>query len=284
MIPEHFITPINRGGITVTGPDAEAFLQGLITNDINLLGTEPVLYAALLTPQGKFLHDFFIYPVPGGFLLETEAEARRDDLIARLTAYRLRAKVTIAAVDISVIVGRGPAPTFSSNATIVTDPRHPGLGWRVVQAGEAPIPSPGGFTISPLSVYDQHRIALCVPDGSRDAEIGVSTPEELNLPRLNAISFTKGCYVGQELTARMEYRGLAKRHLYPMALKSVIPAQAGIPSSHANDIYMNGRLVGTLRSHSTDMALALLKDDAVSDLEINSLELVHDGKNWILED
>lgn len=249
--PFHFAR-LPRGCIAVTGPDAATFLQGLITNDISLLAAQPVLYAALLTPQGKFLHDFLIYPTPGGFLLETESDPRRDDLIARLTKYRLRAKVDITPVPITVFsIFRHPRaggdPVEIQNQTgqpylLAPDPRHADAGWRLVITGEtcAPFPMPG-YHETPFDTWDYHRIALGLPDGSRDAEIGVSTLEELNIPRLHGVSFTKGCYVGQELTARMEYRGLGKRHLRIIKI-------ADMPEG------------AVLRSHCRDLGLALVQD------------------------
>ncbi len=237
-----------RGGILVSGDDAAVFLQGLISNDIRLLehGDAAVLYAAFLTPQGRFLHDALIYRGPDGFLIETQASARCVNLAAHLQKYRLRAKVDWKEIPITVWGGPGvtPPPQGScadENAIRVMDPRHPDLGWRVVVPGTDDAPPPAGYRPVPFSAYDEHRIALGVPDGDRDAEIGVSTLEELNIPRLNGVSFTKGCYVGQELTARMEHRGLAKRHLKPMRVDAV-PDGA------------------ELRSHCGDIGLALIRD------------------------
>lgn len=229
-----------RGGIVVSGVDAATFLQGLISNDMNVLTecTAPVLYAAFLTPQGKFLHDALIYPYREGFLIETQENPRAADLVKHLEKYRLRAKVEVAPLQITVWAGWGETP---AGAIVVRDPRHPDLGWRCVIPVVHDAAPPCDDTPAPFAIYDRHRIKLGVPDGDRDAEIGVSTLEELNIPRLNGVSFTKGCYVGQELTARMEHRGLAKRHL--------------------RTVYVNALPEGAvLRSSCEDIGLALVRD------------------------
>lgn len=167
-----FPAPNYLGCVTVTGQDAFPFLQNIITNDLALLQTRPVLQACLLTPQGKYLHDFFVTPLHDGFALQCEGGDRTTDLARRLSLYQLRAAVTVTAT-----------------------PDH------------SPTPSPEEFRI-----WDTWRISQSLPNGSRDAEIGVSTLSELNLDD-HAVSYTKGCYIGQELVARMHNRNLGKKHL-----------------------------------------------------------------------
>lgn len=263
VFPAQSCTSLSRGGVAVTGPDAATFLQGLITNDIYALPAARLLYAALLTPQGRFLHDFFVAPLPDGFLLEGENGARRDDLLTRLTTYRLRADVSIAPVEVAVMVGVGnvgEVPTLPGDIIVAADPRHPHLGWRAVRVGAETLPVPDGYTKQSLATYDRHRIVLGIPDGIRDAALGTSTLEELNFPRLNGVSFTKGCYVGQELTARMEHRALAKKHLYPVTLNM---GDFGETEHQHNDIYADDHVIGILRSRCSDQGLALLRDDAI---------------------
>ena len=234
----------SRGIIAVGGEDRHAFLQGLISNDIFLCTQGHPIYAALLTPQGKFLHDMFILDHQGQFLIDCEA-ARAEDLIRRLTAYRLRSKVTIEnradSFDIWALwcaddeSDASPAP----DPLTYRDPRLPELGFRCLVAKGI---KPGSGQSIDFSAYDRHRIGLGVPDGSRDLIVGSSTLQEGNLDRLNAISWTKGCYVGQELTARIHYRGLVKRRLQPI----IIPA---------NDTTADA---ADLRSRCGDIGLALM--------------------------
>lgn len=169
------ISPNLTGLVFVTGKDSFSFLQNIISNDIALLETEDIIHACLLTPQGKYLHDFYIRRVDGGYALACEGGARCDDLVQRLKNYKLRADVTIE----SKFVG--------------TD------NWVDEDDDE-------------YKMWDADRIEKSLPDGSRDAEIGVSTLAELNLDE-RTVSYTKGCYIGQELVARMHNRNLGKKHL-----------------------------------------------------------------------
>lgn len=233
-----------RGLIRVGGPEAASFLQGIVSNDLALLETRPCLYACLLTPQGKFLHDFLISREGNDYLLDCEGGPRAEDLRQRLERYKLRAPVTFAVqTEISVFVGE-----VEGNA----DPRHPALGNRSFL-------KPKGH-LDPFSAWDECRLRLGVPDGSRDAVIDDSTLDELNLTE-TAVSFSKGCYIGQELTARMKLRGLGKKHLRPVGFRSDPPPPRGV-LLHLAD----GREIGEMRSSCGQIGLALLRDDAVETL------------------
>lgn len=246
-----FVTLPNRGTIRVGGEDASRFLQGLITNDITKLETQALLYACLLSAQGKFLHDFFIRKVDGEYLIECEGGVRTADLLRRLTIYRLRSKVTLTAnenVPVYVIFENGG----------LQDPRNPSMGHRSFIKPQLPELA--------YEVYDDLRIRLGLADGSKDAELEKSTLEELNMAE-TAASFTKGCYVGQELTARMEHRGLAKRHLQALGF-------AEAPVSGA-PVELDGKEIGTIRSVCGKIALALIRDDALPTLR------THDDKSFV---
>jgi tRNA-modifying protein YgfZ len=222
--------PLPRGILTLTGPDSKTFLQGLISQDIDLLITQPMIYGCLLSPQGKFLHDFFIQKMDGGYVIDCETDNRRDDLIKRLSLYRLRAKVVIEPRNGLVVVGFDPPP---NSVAATPDPRHPDMGWRYIslepEVTLAKLKTEGYKTME-FNDWDAHRIALTVPDGSRDAEVGISTLEEMKITRLNGVSFTKGCYVGQELTARMHNRNPGKRHLQTVNVNA-LPDGAELRSS-----------------------------------------------------
>lgn len=180
------ISPNLTGLVFVTGKDATTFLQNIITNDIELLATQDIIHACLLTPQGKYLHDFYIRRVDGGYALACEGGARCEDLVRRFKIYKLRADVTIE----TKFVG--------------TD------DW-VDEDDEE------------YKMWDADRIEKSLPDGSRDAEIGVSTLAELNLDQ-STVSYTKGCYIGQELVARMHNRNLGKKHLVGVEFLDTPPA------------------------------------------------------------
>lgn len=238
-----------RGLIHVEGPDRIAFLQGLVTNNVERATAGELVYACLLTPQGKFLHDFFIHDGGDFLLLDCEGGARAQDLYTRLNKFRLRSKVQLSVEDNHPVYAVVNAPIGLS------DPRHAEMGYRSFEKPDVPE--------QPFAAWDAHRITLGVPDGSRDMEVEKSTLLECNLDKLNAVDWDKGCYMGQELTARMHYRGLAKKHLYPVRIGG------GCPES-GTDLYEGDTLIGEMRSSCGEIGLALLKDDAVQKLHDNS--------------
>jgi folate-binding protein YgfZ len=198
----------DRTIIAVSGPEASGFLQGLITNDVGLLAEGSAIYAALLTPQGKILFDFLVVDRDGGFVLDTPA-ATSDALIKRLTLYRLRSKVTIERrPDLCVVASWNgvalPPPAFA-------DPRVAALGHRSIVALVA-----APATASGEEGYVERRLDLGVPEG---ADFGQDKIFALDagLDELHGVSFEKGCYVGQELTARMKHRGTARKRVLAVA-------------------------------------------------------------------
>ena len=223
----------HRGLIRISGEDRHRFLQGLVTNDVQLAAPDRIVYACLLTPQGKFLHDFFIHDTGDGFLLDCEGGARTDDLLRRLTLYRLRAKVTLTATPNNPVY-----VIFGDDSIGLPDPRHKAMGRRSFSA-------PGDLNARPFDApsnsWDYMRIQNTIPDGSRDLTPEKSTMDEANMDQINAISYDKGCYIGQELTARMHYRGLGKRHLRTLPVNAT-PEKAEI------------------RSTCGDLAIALVRD------------------------
>ncbi|HRC26876.1 MAG TPA: folate-binding protein [Alphaproteobacteria bacterium] len=244
-----------RGTVVVGGAGRMSFLQNLVTNDLRLLDTQAAIYAALLTAQGKFLHDFFIVEQGETLVLECEGGARAEDLARRLSTYRLRATVEIT-VRPSVTVWALPSEAdfpadLKDSALVYPDPRHAGMGRRALMAQDLiPLSTPGDFDF-----YDRRRIALCLPDGSRDILPEQDTVIEAGLDRCHGVSFTKGCYVGQELTARLHHRGLAKKRL--RAIRTALD----FPPWGADIRLKDGRLAGTMRSSCGDAGLAMLRDD-----------------------
>lgn len=214
------------------GEDAADFLQGLLTNDV--AGPLPV-YAGLLSPQGKALFDLIVWPgAPGELLLDCEASAA-DDLVRRLSLYRLRRKLDIARDD-TVAVHWAPH-TGDGGAS---DPRLPALGERwLAPAGPADEPAD--------DAWRAHRLALGVPEGR--SELGDILWLETNAAELNGVSFTKGCYVGQENTARMNWRQKVNRRLIvvPLAQSDESRRKAAYPEL--------GLAVDHLRTESADPGL-----------------------------
>jgi folate-binding protein YgfZ len=258
-----------RGVLAVSGVEARSFLQGLVTNDVTKVGPDRAVWAALLTPQGRYLHDFFIAQGPdGGLWLECEAE-RRQDLIRRLTIYKLRAKVGIADVTEAMAVvrlfgagaperlGISPEPGSAQalgGGIVFTDPRDARLGARAIlpRAEAAGLPDQLGIAAGRPDQYEALRLALGVPEGGCDLEPEKALPMESRFDLLNGIDWQKGCYVGQELTARMKYRALVKKRLVPVAVEGPAP-EPGTP------VLIDGEEAGVLRGSSGAYGLALLR-------------------------
>jgi folate-binding protein YgfZ len=250
----------HRSVIAVGGPDRAEFLQGLISNDTAKVGPGRAIWAALLTPQGRFLNDMFVVEDDGGtFLIETERE-RAAALAKKLKMYTLRSKVTVEdrgeAMEVAVVFGSGAEKILPvAGATAFVDPRLPELGVRVLApAGQAAATLPG-LDATPLAEYEALRLRLGVPDGSRDLPVEKALLLESGFDELHGVDWQKGCYMGQELTARTKYRGLIKRRLFPVKLEGALPPP-GTP------VERNGKAVGEIRSGSGDRALAMLQLDA----------------------
>jgi len=212
MEPVHLT---DRAIVALEGAEARDFLQGLVTNDINSLMPGVGLYAALLTPQGKILFDFLVTEGDGALLLDCAAESA-EALVKRLTMYRLRAKIDIAIrPQLSVYAGLSGRP--AERAVTFPDPRLAALGPRSIGAlAEMP-----DFLEGPAA-YHARRLELGVPEGA-DFGSGAVFALDAGLEELHGVSFEKGCYVGQELTARMKHRGTAKKRLLALRADSALP-------------------------------------------------------------
>lgn len=240
------IAPLSdRAVLEVTGEDRVAFLQGLVSNDVAAAAPGRAVWAALLTPQGKWLADFFILS-DGERLLLDVARDQATMLIQRLSRFRLRSKVALAErPDLIVLAGWG-GDIPPAGAIAAPDPRLPDAGWRALLAASGPAPAEAGD-------YDRHRLALGLPDGARDMEPEKSVLLEGGFDELSGVSWTKGCYMGQELTARTKYRGLLKRRLIPVAVEGPLPAP-GTP------VLRGEAEMGEMRSgHPEGLGLALLR-------------------------
>lgn len=260
----------DRGVVSLRGDDARSFLQGLTTNDINLVTPDRAIWTGLLTPQGKYLFDFFLAEMMGALVLDVE-RSRMDDLLALLARYKLRAKVDITDDSADWIVvaligseadgpalagfeGRGGA--FAGGICFV-DPRYGGAGARAIMPRDVLANlDDQGFERGGAEDYDLHRLICGLPDGSRDLVVGKSFPMEHGFDGLHGIAWEKGCYVGQEMTARMRYRANMKRTMLPVEIDGPTPAQ-GTP------VTQNGRDAGEMRSSRDGIGLALLRIEAL---------------------
>jgi folate-binding protein YgfZ len=261
----------DRSVIALKGDETRDFLQGLITNDMAQCGPGKTIYAALLTPQGKILFDFFIVERGGSFLLDCAA-SRANDLLKRLTLYRLRAKVEIApAGELAVAaVWNGAIPVFDS-AWAYADPRLPALGLRAMGPRAELQKALSGI---PHGDYRCHRLRLGVPD-SADLPPDTVLALDSGLEELHGVSFKKGCYVGQEVTARMKHRATARKRF-------VIAETEGAPPPPGTVLDAQGREIGALATGADGRALALVRLDRLAEAAQAGTEISAAGKKTIL--
>ncbi len=264
MMAEKFYTLLeNRGLIRVTGADARDFLQGLISNDVNKVDGEQAIHAAFLTPQGKYLHDFFITELGGALIVDCEAAPRLGDLMGRLAMYKLRSDVEIsdASPDFTAaaMFGEGVLETPGLEVGVsYMDPRLDnakyGAGARAVlpSGGAAKALEEAGFSPAPYSDYDNHRMALGLTEGSLDMEVGKAILLENGFDEWGSADWEKGCYMGQELTARTKHRGLIRKRLMPVEIDGPAPAIG-------DQLMLEGEEAGRMRSSTGQIGLALIR-------------------------
>jgi folate-binding protein YgfZ len=230
-----------------SGTDARKFLQNLITNDVKRLDDGPV-YSALLTPQGKFIADFFLIPDGNDILMDVDADAATT-LIPRLNMYKLRADVTISETDLIVSRGLNDAPEGA-----VADPRDANLGWRYYGAEDL-----GTDTVN----WDALRVYHKIPEMGRELD-AESYILEMGFEGLNGVDFRKGCYVGQEVTARMKHKTELRKGLVRLVSDADIPENA--------DVVSNGKVIGRTHTSAGKRALAYLRyDRADGDISVNDI-------------
>lgn len=261
-----------RGVIEVAGPEARALLHRLVTNDVEGLSPGETRYAALLTPQGKILVDFFIVSAPDAtqedrFLIDCPAELAAD-LTRRLTLYKLRAKVSVT--DRSEGLDATPllqAPALGDPALIVfADPRHAALGLRAIGPHDA-VAALRGLADDVTA----RRIEAGVPEGGVDFLYNDAFPHEANLDRTHGVDFNKGCYVGQEVVSRMQHRGTARKRVLPVWFEGEAPAPG-------TGIFAADLPVGTTGSSAGTRGLALVRTDRVSDAVAAGTPLLAAGR------
>ena len=232
---------LSRRIIRVFGEEATDFLQSLVTANVEELELGTCGPSALLTPQGRILADLMIFRRQEGFLLDCD-ESRAEDLFMRLRRYRLRRPIDLAMEDgMRVWVGwDGEMPTDAA-----LDPRHPDLGWRWIGPEGTLPPGFGADSVGQISVWHAKRIAAGVPQGPVDLVPERALMLEAGLDRLGAVDFSKGCYVGQEVTARTHYRGLVKRRIVPLRIHAASVAEGA-------QITEGDAVIGTVLSQAAD--------------------------------
>lgn len=255
-----------RGVLKIEGPEMRTFLQGLISNDINKVSPERAIYAAFLTPQGRYVHDFFVAEIRGALAIDCES-ARLDDFKKRLSMFKLRSKVefTDASPSFAVAAVIGDGAVFGLGAAagsakeweggaVFVDPRLAAAGVRAIlpRAHTVGALESTGLARGDFSHYERLRISLGLPDGSRDMPVEKAILLENGLDELNGIDWDKGCYLGQELTARTKHRGLVRKRLLPVAIKGPLPAPG-------TKIMSGGEEAGEMHTAVDGTGLAMLR-------------------------
>ncbi|MBL8831784.1 MAG: folate-binding protein YgfZ [Rhodospirillales bacterium] len=282
-MPERFHTLLPaRAALCVAGEDRRTFLQGLVSSDATKVDATHARHAAFLSAQGRFLHEFFMLAVGEAIHLDAEA-ARLDDLARRLKLYKLRAKVTLApsaGLVVAAFWGENAAAAFGlpdeagaakelAGGAVYADPRLPALGVRALlpEAGVAALAAEHGFAAATPEAYDRLRLSLGVPDGSRDLPVDGALLLENGFDELGGVDWKKGCYVGQEVTARMKYRALVRKRLMPVRIDGPAPP-AG------TRVMLGDAEAGEMRSAAGDLGLALLRIESVEKAAADGTALV----------
>ena len=237
-----------RAIIGLQGEEARDFLHGLLTNAVLDVSPGHPVFAALLTPQGKILHTLFVHAAPDGGLRLDVAAAGADDLIRRLTMFRLRRKIGIEDLrgKLSLALGEG-AP----------DPRHPGLPARGFIEG----PERADSSREQWAAYDSTRIALAIPDQGCDYGAEEIFPADANLDLLNGVDLKKGCFVGQEVVSRMHRKGGVRKRMCAIRFEGPAPEYGAQIFDETNAD------IGTVRSTSGQTGLALVRIDRLAEAQ-----------------
>ncbi len=271
----------------IKGKDNKDFLQGIITNDINKCNKK-VIYSCLLSPQGKFLSDFFIIPFNDSFLIEINQKFF-NDFIAKLKLYKLRSNINIDETNdfASVVFINNSSSNSTEEGQIIfnkeyieyVDPRNKNLGNRLVIKEELidNLIKSKNYSLSNINEYQKIMIQNLIPNSLNDLIVNKSLLLENNFDQINALDWDKGCYVGQEITARMKYRALLKKSIRSVEIisGSMMPG---------NKVFYNNNIIGEITSCLNNLGIAMLKIEDANDAFNNknvlktdsaSLKIIH---------
>ena len=247
----------DRTVLRVRGPDAKSFLQNLVTNDVNKLNNN-IIYSALLTPQGKLFADFFLADLGQDILIDVNSKVS-DNLLKLLNLYKLRAEITIEKTDLKVSTGINNKPHKG-----IEDPRHPKMGWRYY-SDEA---------VSEKNIdWEKLRIENLIPEFGKELSSD-SYILEYGFEKLNGVDFKKGCYVGQEVTARMKHKTKLRKGL------AIVKTTGRVPLN--TPIYANNKIVGKVFSCTNSQALAYLRfESALKKMMAGKIEITYNKNNFV---
>jgi tRNA-modifying protein YgfZ len=249
----------DRGVIEVAGADVTGFLQRLITNSVHDIPKGEGRYSGLLTAQGKLMFDFFVVPLPegadAGYLFDC-VKAQAGDLIKRLNLHKMRAKIAIEdkSEKFGVAAAFGGEAPASVEGVVYRDTRAPGMGLRII----APHEALANIKDAGEAAYEAHRIAQGVPKGGADFVYGDAFVHDINLDLMNGVDFKKGCYVGQEVVARVHFRKSARKRIVKIHFDGPAPAPG-------TQIMAGETNIGQIGSTAAGEGLATLRIDRLEE-------------------
>ena len=274
MTVSYFYKNSNSRFLSVEGKDNSDFLQNLITNDINKCTKKNILYSCLLSPQGKFISDFFIFKQDEKYILEIHSFFY-EKLLKKLNLYKLRSKVNINEVaNLNSYLVFGDLKNISTAIIFCNDPRKNNIGKKLIHESKNP-EILNNFNEIDERKYHEILIQNTVPLSHYDLEENKSLLLENNFENLNSISWEKGCYVGQEITARMKYRSLLKKKIYSLRVKEGLPLVGQFIKNDESDF-------GKIISIENKAVLAMLKIE-LAERKINTKQQIKTNEGLVLD-
>jgi len=262
---------LDRAVLAVTGPDAEVFLQNLITNDMDKLAESEAILAALLTPQGKINYEFFVAPIENGYVLDT-AKDRVKDLFKKLTLYKMRADVDIKQLYDShmVVWFEGDGVPATGAQAVFVDPRSADMGRRAIVGLDQIAEASQGFETGSEDDYLAKRLFYGVPEGGYDYDLGDTFPHEAGYDVLEGVDFEKGCYVGQEVVSRMQHRANVRKRIVMVEGAETLPRSG-------TELSTDKSMIGILGSCLDNKGLGLVRLDRAAKALTKAHEIKADG-------